>query len=36
MFDTWHAVVETFTYRAMVTTVDFGANYFVLGELARK
>jgi uncharacterized membrane protein len=32
-FDTWHALVKTFTYRAMVTTVDFGANYFVLGEL---
>jgi uncharacterized membrane protein len=33
-FDTWHAVVKTFTYRVMVTTIDFGANYFVLGELA--
>jgi uncharacterized membrane protein len=33
-FDTWRAVVKTFTYRAMVTTVDFGANYFVIGELA--
>jgi len=33
-FDTWHAVVKTFTYRAIVTTVDFGANYFVIGELA--
>lgn len=33
-FDTWHAVVKTFTYRIMVTTVDFGANYFVIGELA--
>jgi uncharacterized membrane protein len=33
-FDTWHAVAKTITYRAMVTTVDFGANYFVLGELA--
>lgn len=33
-FDAWHAVVKTFTYRVMVTTVDFGANYFVLGELA--
>jgi uncharacterized membrane protein len=32
-FDTWRAVVKTFTYRAVVTTVDFGANYFVLGEL---
>jgi uncharacterized membrane protein len=33
-FDTWRAVVKTFTYRVIVTTVDFGANYFVLGELA--
>jgi uncharacterized membrane protein len=33
-FDTWHAVVKTFTYRVLVTTVDFGANYFVIGELA--
>jgi uncharacterized membrane protein len=33
-FDTWRAVVKTLTYRVMVTTVDFGANYFVLGELA--
>ncbi len=33
-FDTWHAVVKTFTYRVMVTTADFGANYFVIGELA--
>jgi uncharacterized membrane protein len=33
-FDTWRAVVKTFTYRVMVTTVDFGANYFVIGELA--
>src|SRR5262249_60551461 len=33
-FDTWHAVAKTFTYRGIVTTVDFGANYFVLGELA--
>jgi uncharacterized membrane protein len=32
-FDTWRAVVKTFTYRAIVTTADFGANYFVLGEL---
>ena len=32
-FDTWRAVVKTATYRAMVTTVDFGANYFVIGEL---
>jgi uncharacterized membrane protein len=33
-FDAWHAVVKTFTYRVMLTTVDFGANYFVIGELA--
>ena len=33
-FDTWRAVVKTITYRVMVTTVDFGANYFVTGELA--
>jgi uncharacterized membrane protein len=33
-FDTWQAVVKTLTYRAMVTTVDFGANYFVIGEFA--
>jgi uncharacterized membrane protein len=33
-FDTWHAVVKTFTYRVLVTAVDFGANYFVIGELA--
>jgi uncharacterized membrane protein len=33
-FDAWRAVVKTFTYRVMVTTVDFGANYFVIGELA--
>jgi uncharacterized membrane protein len=33
-FDTWRAVVKTLTYRAMVTTADFGANYFVIGELA--
>ncbi len=33
-FDTWHAVVKTFTYRVIVTTVDFGANYVVIGELA--
>jgi uncharacterized membrane protein len=33
-FDTRRAVVKTFTYRVIVTTVDFGANYFVLGELA--
>jgi uncharacterized membrane protein len=32
-FDTRRAVAKTFTYRAIVTTVDFGANYFVLGEL---
>jgi uncharacterized membrane protein len=33
-FDTWRAVVKTLTYRVMVTTVDFGANYIVIGELA--
>jgi uncharacterized membrane protein len=33
-FDPWRAVVKTFTYRAVVTTVDFGANYVVIGELA--
>jgi uncharacterized membrane protein len=33
-FDTWRAVVKTFTYRVAVTTIDFGANYFVIGELA--
>jgi uncharacterized membrane protein len=33
-FDTWRALVKTFSYRVMVTTVDFGANYFVIGELA--
>ena len=31
-FDTWRAVVKTCTYRVIVTTVDFGANYFVIGE----
>jgi uncharacterized membrane protein len=31
-FDAWRAVVKTFTYRVIVTTVDFGANFFVLGE----
>jgi uncharacterized membrane protein len=33
-FDTWRAVVKTLTYRVIVTTADFGANYFVIGELA--
>jgi uncharacterized membrane protein len=33
-FDTWRAVAKTITYRVMVTTADFGANYFVIGELA--
>jgi uncharacterized membrane protein len=33
-FDTWHAIAKTFTYRVIVTTIDFGANYFVIGELA--
>jgi uncharacterized membrane protein len=31
-FDTWRAIVKTLTYRVIVTTVDFGANYFVIGE----
>ena len=31
-FDTWRTVVKTVTYRVMITTVDFGANYFVIGE----
>jgi uncharacterized membrane protein len=34
VFDAWQAVRKTLTYRVMVTTVDFGANYFVIGELA--
>jgi uncharacterized membrane protein len=29
----WRAVVKTLTYRVIVTTIDFGANYFVTGEL---
>jgi uncharacterized membrane protein len=33
-FDAWRAVVKTITYRAIITTVDFGANYFVIGEMA--
>jgi uncharacterized membrane protein len=33
-FDTWRAVAKTFTYRVAVTTIDFGANYVVIGELA--
>ncbi len=33
-FDTWRAVVKTFTYRVIVTTVDFGANYFVIDGFA--
>jgi uncharacterized membrane protein len=32
-FDAWRAIVKTITYRAIVTTVDFGANYFVIGEM---
>jgi uncharacterized membrane protein len=32
-FDMRRAVVKTITYRAIVTTIDFGANYFVIGEL---
>jgi uncharacterized membrane protein len=34
VFNTWRAVAKTLTYRVMLTTVDFGANYFVIGELA--
>jgi uncharacterized membrane protein len=33
-FDASRAVVKTFTYRVIVTTVDFGANFFVIGEPA--
>jgi len=33
-FDPWRAVAKTVTYRLMVTTADFGANYVVIGELA--
>lgn len=33
-FDSWRAVVKTVTYRVMITTADFGANYVVIGELA--
>jgi uncharacterized membrane protein len=33
-FDVWRAATKTITYRVMLTTVDFGANYFVIGELA--
>jgi uncharacterized membrane protein len=33
-FDTWRAVAKTCTYRVLVTAADFGANYFVIGELA--
>jgi uncharacterized membrane protein len=33
-FNTWRAVVKTITYRVLVTSADFGANYFVIGELA--
>jgi uncharacterized membrane protein len=32
-FDTWRAVVKTLTYRVALTTVDLGANYFVIGDL---
>jgi uncharacterized membrane protein len=32
-FDTWRAIVKTVTYRVALTTVDFGANYLVVGEL---
>ncbi len=33
-FDARRAVAKTVTYRVIVTAADFGANYFVLGELA--
>jgi uncharacterized membrane protein len=33
-FDTWRAAAKTVTYRVIVTTIDFGANYVVIGELA--
>jgi uncharacterized membrane protein len=33
-FDTGRAIIKTFTYRAIVTAADFGANYVVIGELA--
>jgi uncharacterized membrane protein len=33
-FDTRRALVKTVTYRAAVTTIDFGASWFVIGELA--
>jgi uncharacterized membrane protein len=32
-FDALRAVVKTITYRAIVTTVDFSANYLVIGEM---
>jgi uncharacterized membrane protein len=32
-FDARRAVVKTVTYRAIVTTVDFSVNFFVIGEL---
>jgi uncharacterized membrane protein len=33
-FDAWRAALKTFTYRLIVTTIDFGANYIVIGEFA--
>jgi uncharacterized membrane protein len=33
-FDTWRAIAKTVTYRVIVTTIDFSANYYVIGELA--
>jgi uncharacterized membrane protein len=33
-FNVWRAVVKTVTFRVALTTIDFGANYFVIGELA--
>jgi hypothetical protein len=35
-FDAWCALVKSFSYRVLITTVDFGANYFVIGELASR
>jgi uncharacterized membrane protein len=33
-FDIWRAVAKTLTYRVAITSIDFGANYLVIGELA--
>jgi uncharacterized membrane protein len=32
-FDARRAVVKTLTYRVAITSIDFGANYFVIGGL---